>query len=457
MAAFEATIAGRASVYLDQSAFLDIIDHYLAQGQPDAALKACQQALTQYHYSSDFYLRQAQLLARAQRFPQAHAALDQAEIYSPSDEELSLCRAEIFIMQGLPERGFAILDPLLTTASPELRADIYTLRSLAYEAQTNFADAFRALEKALGALPSHEEALERFANCMVLSERYADAAAVLRMVIDDDPYNWRAWFYLGEAVAELNQDYEALEAYEYAFLIQPDFEEAYFGYAELCFANALYEKALETYREIADRFTADGLLLQRQGSCLLQLEQYTAARQQLQHAARLEPHNDEIIYQIASCYAAQAQWRRAYNSYQQAIRMAPEREEYHRGLAQAAYELGKVDEAELAYRDALLLGPDNYESWLDLAWLLLETGRAHEAVEILTEANELLIVAELQYSYIAVLLATGRRQQALLKLGEVLAQDYTYHHYLFDWLPETRQDPDVLALLALHQPPASQP
>ncbi|RMF03376.1 MAG: tetratricopeptide repeat protein, partial [Bacteroidetes bacterium] len=128
-----------------------------------------------------------------------------------------------------------------------------------------------------------------------------------------------------------------------------------------------------------------------------------------------------------------------------------ERQEYHSALAKAAFELHLFAEAEQAYRKALLLNPDNCETWLDLAWFLLERMRTDEALEVLAEANQALVEAELQYSYVAVLMLSGRRQQALQTLSEILAEAYAQHSYLFDWLPDLRRDKDVLSLLDLHR------
>ena len=69
------------------------------------------------------------------RMEAALDSLEQAETFSPSDPEISLLQAEIYIYKGWPEDSLSILEELKNGAGSRLLSDIYFVEALAYENQ----------------------------------------------------------------------------------------------------------------------------------------------------------------------------------------------------------------------------------------------------------------------------------------------------------------------------------
>ena len=440
------------AVFLDQDAFLELINFYLNKGAFKTALSISQHASGHYPYSSDFYLHQAHIHLENNHFSLALDVLEQALSFSPSDFDLILLRAEAFIYLNRIEDALASLAPIKLEAQRKELCDIYIVEALAYECLDDFEHMFYALKAALQANPKSESAFVKIGLSMDAARKHKEASVLFQWVIDQHPYSSLAWYHLGHAQAYLAHNEEAIEAYEYAFLTDTKFEDAYFSCADLCFEMHHFERALDIYKEIGSRFGTDSDLLQRIGSCYHQQSLHETARKYFEQAARLDPHNDEVFYHLGECYAAQEKWARATEFFRKAIRMDGDREEYYLALSEAAFELGRFDTAENAYRKALDLAPDNIQVWLNFAWFLLEMMRAQEALVILEEANELLMDTELNYSYIACLFAVGQRQKAIQKLTIALNENYMGYTWLFEWVPALRSDTEVNAIISLYAP-----
>ncbi len=437
--------------FLDPESYNDLIDFYESEEQFEKALHVAELAIGHYRFSAEFYGRQAQILLRTNRAREAKQLLQEGLTFNPADFELRHLLSQAYIQQGDMERGLHILDDLKLEADRESMSDLLLTQALAYEKSSEYEDLFYTLQEAIRIDHSNERALERLFLCMGVCRKFEEASILYQEIIDENPYNSLAWFYLGHSLAHLRREEEALDAYEYAFLSNPDFEEAYLEFAELNYDSGHFQEALEAYQEAMERFGRDSDVLLRIGSCLHRLGHHETARHRLEEAARIEPHNDEAIFRIGECYAAQEKWSLAIAFFQKAIRMRADDESYHRALAEAAFAKEDFDLAEQTYHAALDLAPDNSDSWLDLAWFLVEMLRPEDALVVLSEARDLVEHPEVDYAYAACLFATGRRQEGLARLSDTLEYHFDAFAHLFEWHPLLRGDADVNALLHIYR------
>src|SRR5690606_22624009 len=132
--------------------------------------------------------------------------------------------------------------------------DIALCEAYLYEKQKQYEKMFEALKEALRIDPSNEEALEKIWWSVENCKMYDESIVFHKELLDRDAYSYLAWFNLGQGHS-CNGDYEeAIEAMEYSFLINPDFELGYLECAETCIQIGKYEQALRIYRELIDNF-----------------------------------------------------------------------------------------------------------------------------------------------------------------------------------------------------------
>jgi len=343
-----------------------------------------------------------------------------------------------------------LLNELKKNADNELLCEIFVCEALVYEILEEYERVFYALKAALLENPRHQEALERIWLCIETTKKYEESIKLHQEILDLDPYSYLAWYNLGHAQSYLGNYNEAVEAYEYAYIINPQFEFAYRDCAELCFEIKKYLKALNCYLELLEQVKTDSDIYFCIGQCYQQLKEYDAARSYYTQTLQSDPLNDEVLYFIGECYAEEGEWKSALRYYKKAMRIEDAREEYFAALGEAYLELGELKKAETNFKIALDLAPDQIQFWMQYTGFLIETDRVEEALEALKEAENYSEGAEILYCRIACLFALGRRQEAFYWLGEALNEDYELHNSLFEMIPSLANDAEVVSLIAAY-------
>ncbi len=449
---YEAFLENGGELFLDEKAYLQLIEYYENEDRADKALEVTDRAISSYSYSLDFYLKKARILIDEQEDAPALAVLDQANLLAPAQPEIALLRAEAMANLGMREEAFALLEGLKKQADSRMLCEIYVCEGFLYEIFEEYECAFHALKAALFEYPRHQEALERIWLCVENTKRYEESVALHHQILDLDPYSYLAWYNLGHAQAYLGNYNEAIEAYEYAFIINDKFEFAYRDCAELCFEIKKYRKALRCYLELMEHVDADSDVYFCIGQCYQALEEYNAARNYYMHALQSDSFNDEILYCIGECFAEEGKWKSAVRYYNKAIRMEDRREEYYAALGEAYFELGELIKAEDNFKIALELAPEDIHLWMQYTGFLIETDRVDDALRALQDAEEYASGAEALYCRIACLFALGRRQEAFYWLGEALMEDYDMHRALFEMMPSLEHDPEVISMVLAQRP-----
>lgn len=439
------------TVFLEEKAYLQLIEYYESEEIFDRALEVTDHALRHYPFSFEFLLRKAALQFDDQQPSEALLTLEQAEALSPNQPEITLLRAEIYIFMERQDEAAIMLESLKPLANRATMADIYFVESILFESREEYERMFYALKAALEEDSSHHNALERIGLCVELSKKYKESVTLHKAILNEAPYAYQAWYNLGLAQSYLGDYEEAIEAFEYAFIIHDKFEFAYRDCAELCFELKKYHKALQCYKEAMEHFEADGDLLQQIGECYQQLQQYKDARFYFYESLRLDPMNDEVLFHIGECYASEEAWSKAIRAYKKAIRIEDTREEYHGALADAYACREEWSKAEMHYRKAISIAPEESRYWVTYSLYLLATGQGERALDILEEAEQYADSSEVIYCRVACLFAVGRRKEACYWLAEALVEDFEEHGLLFQFRPELTNDPDVSNLLSSFQ------
>lgn len=450
VAAYEEQFRNGEIAFFEERAYLKIMEYYEKDHQLDKALEVASHAIAQYSYSADCYTRKADLLIAIGKQEEALGVLEQARLYAPMEPDVDLLWAEAKVGLGDTEEALELLDSLKDTANQELLSNIYLVESIAYEAEEQHERMFFALKEAIAIDPANEAALERFGVCVELSRKYVESIAIHEAILERDAYSTLAWFNLGQAHAYLGNYEEAISAYEYAFVIDEDFEDACRECAALCFEIKQYNKSLKYYEELLEGFEPDSETYTAIGQCYFHLGKYQAAATFYNRALQLDPLNDEIFFFIAECYAKETDWRTASHFFEKAIQVEDQREDYHIALGEAYWQLEQREEAEECFRMAIEVNPEESSTWVRFSTFLMETGRSETALEILEDGEEESGGTELLYCRIACLFSIGRRQEACYWLGEALLEDFEMHRLLFNILPGLEQDPDVISLISAY-------
>lgn len=450
VAEFEALLDQGLTGAFNENNFLLLIDYYSSQQQHDLALKVADQALEHYSFTVEFYLRKAELFLDTYQVEEAIQVLQNARIIAPFDAEVQFFEAKMLAFQGEHEEARLKLDLLKPEASKELFCEILLTEAYMLEQEEEYEAMFFLLKTAVLEYPQSQDALHRFGSCVELTKKYAESIELHQELLNADPYLAQAWYNLAQAQAYFGEYHEAIESYEFAIVIDEDFEIAYRDCADLCFEVKRFRKALKWYQEVLEFFEPEPEVYFKLGECHKHLGQTTIARAFFQQALQLDPFNDEVYYAIGCCYAQDNAWKQAIRSYNKAISIEDSCEEYFGALAQAFIQLDEPENVKINYQKAIDLAPEQPQYWAEYASFLLLDGWAVDAFNLLEEAELYTTSPALSYTKIACLFVEGRRQEAFYWLGEALDEDFQSYPYLFELCPELAQDTSVQNLISTY-------
>lgn len=433
--------------YWEESYYLRLIQHYERQFQYDKALSLVDQALQLYKFKPDFYFTKAKLLMAAQQVPDALIVLDQAYAISPMNQEIFLLKARAFALIQQYGESLRIIADLKCKIQQTDLPEILLVEAFIYETMKDFNKMFDSLRDALLLNPNNMEALEQIWVSVEFSKKYDESIRLHLDLIDRNPYSYLAWYNLGHAYSCICEYEKAVDALEYAFLINSNFEQAYLDCAELCLQINMFEKALSCYVEANENFGPDAELLVYIAECLIKLNRHKEAKQKLQKAIYQDPYNEEIFYYLGECHSADKAYVKAIKAYQNAIELDDQREEFHAGIARVYEVLENYKKAEIHYKKAAILGMEQSQYWCNLISFLLRRRELDKAEKFLIKADKYSCGADLLYTKTAFYLLKQDRAEAMNCLEEALNEDPNKHSVLMELIPALAEDNDIMSMI----------
>jgi len=217
-----------------------------------------------------------------------------------------------------------------------------------------------------------EEAIEAYNQALALKPDYAEA------------YN-----NMGNALKKQGKSIEAIEAYKKALALKPNYAEAYNNMGtvlqeqgELEEAIDAYKKALALKPDYAEAYYNMGNTLQEQGK----LEE---AMEALNKALSLKPNYAEAYNNMGTALQEQGELEEAIEAYKKALALKPDFAKAYYNMGTVLQEQGKLEEAIEVYKKALSLKPDYAEAYNNMGIALQEQGKLEEAIEVYKKALSL--------------------------------------------------------------------
>lgn len=445
---FEARLAEGNSGYLEEQVFLDLIEEYLLDGKLDMAFAAAQESLQQHPFSIDLMCSQAAVLLEMDKPEDALEVLNHAAQMSPGEFDVHLLQVETLIEMGKANEAEILLAPYLAHGEPQDMADAWYFQGMIEEQRDNWQAMHKCLETAVANNPRFHEALERLWLSTEMIGNYAESAQFYEGILEKDPYSWQIWYNLGHAHSCLEAFEAAAEAFEYACIINEEFEHAWRDQGEMWLQLGNSGKAVECLLTAQQKSESpDPDLLTRLGEAHEKNGRRDLALAVLREAILIDTQHDEAHFRLGCLFVLENELDKAVYHLETAIAHQDEREEYYVALAEAYFQQGFIGQAELCLHRALELAPEQSAYWLQYASFLLQNGSFEEALDILESAITQQLSPQLDYARIACLFKLGKRQEACQSLCLQLAEDYSSHKTMFELAPELSSDPDVISLV----------
>lgn len=303
------------------------------------------------------------------------------------------------------------IEELLETATEQHRAG-------------KFAEARRSYRQVLARAPAHTLALYR-SGLLELQDGHPDAALALLeqaiAAVADEP---RHQFVLGQALQALHRWDEAIDAYESALKLQPDFLDAWNNLGICRQLRGQLPQAATAYRQALLLESRNAGVMANLGTVLREMGELPESVELLRAAADLEPTVASHSLNLGIAYWNQGNFTQAERTLDETLARAPQDPEVAFNLGNALHGLGRQREAIERYRQALQLRPDYVDALINLGNVQTEVGEFTAGMEAYDAALRARPDSVVALNNAAVLLRTlGRIDAAETALHRALELD----------------------------------
>jgi len=412
---------GRGSSYLEEEAFEKIIEHFESQEQYIKAYQAVEIATEQFPYSASLLIKKADLLLNRRQYDDALTLLEQAAIFDNSNIDIYILKTEAFLALDRQEEAVALLNEALELFEGEDRVELLFELADVYDDYEDFDKVFDCLKEILQQEPDNEEALYKICFWTDYTGRNAESIEIHKKIIDDYPYNELAWFNLGAAFQGIKLYEKAIDAYQYALVIDEKMDYAYRNIGDAYIRLRKYKDAIESLEKVLELSKPEDVIYEAIGYCYEKMKNYAQARFYYRKASHLNPEVGYLAYKMAFTYYKEEKYELCIKQLETALKLKRNKAEYNILMGECKMQLGFTKEAIQYFTNVVRLKPKSAIGWEALIKCLYDAGYYEEALKQLDNAV-MMTKNKPVFTYYKALLyfVMGKRKEALLYLEEAL-------------------------------------
>ncbi|MEP7262873.1 MAG: tetratricopeptide repeat protein [Bacteroidota bacterium] len=434
----------RESYFFDVDALQRIIEHFIERIEFAKALEVARYGLKLHPGTILFKVKEAHLFALTGQEDKALEILAEAEAVSPYDIDLHLIRGNIYNSLERYQDAVNCYKQALELSDSQ-KDDIFLSLAIAHQNMADYSKAVDYYFRTLEENPDNEIAMEELLVSLEYSGRLDEGLRFFSKLIDDRPYHYTAWFYLGNLYNKLSLHEKALNAFDYAILIKEDFAPAHLDMAHTLSMLERFDDAISRYKAAFEYCQPDAFIYYNIGECYEQLEIYDEARVYYKKAVKMHPDMSQAWYGIGITLEGEERWYEAIHYIKKAIELDEMQSDYWYALADCQYRLKNYTDAEVCYQRAIDNDPENEEIWISFADMVAALNRPFEAIEMMNMALTYHPTsAELLYRLVCYLYMGGFIQEAYQQLDIALSVDYNQHEIIFELLPALEKDQQIM-------------
>ncbi len=434
--------------YLDLDEYLDIIEFYEQGFLPEKALLAVEMGLNLYPFSAQLYIKQAQILLDLGKAEAANLALDKAHSYEPDGLDILLTRVEIYNRLQYFDEAHDLLEKAREQVGKEEEEylDILLLEAALCESQHQFELAFDNLYAILTQAADYEPAAIRLRVLLEQVELSFLAANLhlLQTLVDNSPYSNWAWTNLGFAQGRLNHIEAALEAFDYAVVVDETFAFARYDAIDLLMNAERYAEAIEILADCINIFGAHAETYLKLAEAHFELKNYILSLSFCEKAVKIDNCEGRVYELIGENYLATEQPQKALHNFEVAFHTDKSNPDFALSLAGAYVALFNFQKAHDFYQKAIALEIDNTDYWFAYLEFLIDESLYNLGFVLIETAREQFSTPLLDYAEAALLILSGKRQEGLLLLMQTLQVAFAESHFIFDLAPDLSKDTAVM-------------
>ncbi len=443
---FELMLKTNSIYFFDADEFEQIVLHYVENGKISLANKALNLGLQQHPASVSLKLIQVELLILDDQIEEAEDILSELQELEPANDEIYIQKATIFSKKGLHKKAIEVLKMSLQYA--EDKVEIYSMIGMEYLFIDDFDTARLNFAKCLEVEYDNYSSLYNVIYCYEMMDKHEEAIQYLISHIDKDPYSEVAWHQLGRQYVYIEEYKKALEAFDYAILIDDAFIGAHLEKAKTLENLDRFEEAIEYYQLTMEIDTPTPFVYLRIGKCHEKLDEKEKALEFFDKTVKEDPLLDKGWLALTDLYISEKDYSTALHYINKAINIDEENNEYWNKLAEINLKLNLYEEAVQAYQRSIHFKDDKLETFIALAGILHFLGKYEKALQVLLKGTEIYQDnPEIIYRLSGIYYIMGNKEKALTLLEKALKINYDHHKVIEDLFPTFFSDVRVISLI----------
>lgn len=439
---------GKNSVFLEEESFEKIIDYFDDQEDISKALEAAEISINYFPYSSLLLLRKADLLLASRRYYDALEVLQKAELLDSNDINLYILKTDVYLALDMHDKAVTLLEDAIDRFKGEEKVELLFELADVYDDYEEFDKVFDCLVLILQTEPSNEEALYKICFWTDFSGRNEESIRLHLDIIDEHPYNPLAWFNLAAAYQGLKLYEKAIDAYQYAIIIDEKFDYAYRNMGDAYMRLRKYKEAIEVLEKVLELSKPEEVIYEAIGHCYDKLKNYAQARFHYRKASHLNPDDSKLIYKIACTYYNETQYTSAIKQLESALKIHRQQPEYNLLMGECKMQLGYLKEAVQFFSTVVRVRPKSITGWEALIRCLYKAEHFAEARQQVLAALKHTNQKPVFLYYLGiVLLALGKKKDALLNLEKAIQASPKFLKKFVQLFPSVLQDSQVIKVI----------
>ncbi len=448
LAQYEKLCAGNNTSYISEESFERIIDHFDDLDAIPRAIEAAELGISQYPYSASLLVKKADLMIASRKYKKALSLLDKAEILDRNDIDIYILRTDAYLALDMQDKAVEILEEAIQHFEGDERIDLLFELADVYDDYEAFEKIFDCLKVILEYDPNNEEALYKICFWTDFTGRNEESIRIHLKIIEDFPYNDLAWFNLAAAYQGLRLYEKAIDAYQYAIVINEKFDFAYRNMADALMRLQRYKEAIEALERVIELARPEELIYQAIAFCYEKIKNHAQARFYYRKASHMNPDNAKLYEKIARSYMAESKYIQAMKNLETALRIDRTQFDFNMAMGTCLLKSGKSREAVHFFLAAVEAKSRNMKAWEALVATLFTTEQYAEAQKQVQLAKSRTGHKPLfDFFEAAILIVMGKEKLGLQSLEEALAKSPRHLKHFLKLYPASIKFPQVVELI----------